>query len=53
MELPAPAEYILNSMGVRSIISATGTVTGYGGSRLRSEIIDAMNRASNTMVNID
>ena len=53
MDLPAPAEEIFNSLGVKSVISATGTVTAYGGSRLRPEVMDAMNRASNTMVNID
>ncbi len=53
MDLPAPAEEIFNSIGVKSVISATGTVTAYGGSRLRPEVMDAMNRASNTMVNID
>ena len=49
----SPAESILNSLGITSVISASGTVTRYGGSRLRSEIMDAMLKASNTMVNID
>lgn len=49
----SPAESILNSLGIGSVISASGTVTRYGGSRLRSEIMDAMLKASNTMVNID
>ena len=53
MELPAPAEDILNELGLNSVISAAGTTTAYGGSRLRPEVMDAMNRASNTMVNID
>ena len=53
MDLPAPAEDIFNSIGVKPVISATGTVTAYGGSRLRPEVMDAMNRSSNTMVNID
>jgi D-glucosaminate-6-phosphate ammonia-lyase len=49
----SPAEAILNSLGISSVISASGTVTRYGGSRLRPEIMDAMLKASNTMVNID
>ena len=53
MELPAPVEDILNELGLNSVISAAGTTTAYGGSRLRPEVMDAMNRASNTMVNID
>ena len=53
MELPAPAEDILNELGLNPVISAAGTTTAYGGSRLRPEVMDAMNRASNTMVNID
>jgi len=47
------AENIYQFLGVKSVISATGTVTAYGGSRLRPEVIDAMNKASQTMVNID
>ena len=53
MELPAPAEDILNELGLNSVISAAGTTTAYGGSRLRPEVMDAMNRESNTIVNID
>ena len=49
----SPAESILNDLGVSAVISASGTVTRYGGSRLRPEIMDAMQKASNTMVNID
>ena len=47
------SENIYQSLGVKPVISATGTVTAYGGSRLRSEVIDVMNKASQTMVNID
>lgn len=49
----SPGKDILESLGVSPIISATGTVTAYGGSRLRPEVMDAMNRTSNTMVNMD
>ena len=41
------------SIGVKSVISASGTTTAYGGSKLRPEVMDAMNRASNSMVNMD
>ncbi len=41
------------SIGVNSIISASGSTTAYGGSKLRPEVMDAMNRASNAMVNMD
>ncbi|PKB59869.1 MAG: hypothetical protein BZY65_02700 [SAR202 cluster bacterium Ae2-Chloro-G2] len=47
------SENIYQSLGVKPVISATGTVTAYGGSRLRPEVIEAMNKASQTMVNID
>ena len=49
----SPGKDILESLGLSPLISATGTVTAYGGSRLRPEVMDAMNRASNTMVNMD
>ena len=41
------------NLGVKSVISASGSVTAYGGSKLRPEVMDAMNRASNAMVNMD
>ncbi len=41
------------SIGVNSVISASGSTTAYGGSKLRPEVMDAMNRASNSMVNMD
>ena len=39
MELPAPAENILNELGLNPVISAAGTTTAYGGSRLRPEVM--------------
>ena len=48
-----PVENIYQFLGVKPVISATGTVTAYGGSKLRSEVIDVMNKASQTMVSID
>ena len=40
-------------LGVKPVISASGTVTAYGGSKLRPEVMDVMNRAATTMVNMD
>lgn len=47
-----PAEFY-RDLGVKPVISASGTVTAYGGSKLRPEVMDAMNRAATTMVNMD
>ena len=47
-----PAEFY-RDLGVKPVISASGTVTAYGGSKLRPEVMDVMNRAATTMVNMD
>lgn len=47
-----PAEFY-RDIGVSPVISASGTVTAYGGSKLRPEVMDAMSRAATTMVNMD
>lgn len=44
---------IYRAIGVEPIIVASGSTTAYGGSRLRPEVLDAMNKASGVMVNID
>ena len=44
---------VYRSLGVKPIITASGSTTAYGGSKLRPEIMEAMNNASTTMVNID
>ncbi len=44
---------IYGKLGVRRIITASGSTTAYGGSKTRPEILDAMNKASGMMVNID
>ena len=41
------------SIGVTPIITASGSTTAYGGSKLRPEVMEAMNRAATVMVNID
>jgi len=47
-----PSE-IYRAIGVRPIINAFGSNTRYGGSRLRSEVMEAMNKAATVMVEID
>ena len=44
---------IYRSLGVKSAITASGSTTLYGGSKLRPEVLDAMEKASATMVNMD
>ena len=44
---------IYGALGVKRIISASGSTTAYGGSKTRREILDAMNKASGMMVNLD
>ena len=46
-------EGIYGSIGVKRIITASGSTTAYGGSKTRPEILDTMNKASRLMVNID
>ena len=44
---------IYSSLGVKRIITASGSTTAYGGSKTRPEIHDAMNKASRMMVSLD
>ncbi|MCY3542750.1 MAG: aminotransferase class V-fold PLP-dependent enzyme [Chloroflexi bacterium] len=46
-------EGIYGALGVKRVISASGSTTAYGGSKTRTEILDAMNKASNMMVSLD
>ncbi len=47
-----PAD-VYRAIGVRPIIVASGSTTLRGGSRLRPEVIEAMNKASQVMVHLD
>ena len=47
-----PAE-VYRSIGVKPVITASGTTTAYGGSKLRPEVMEVMNKASTVMVEID
>ena len=43
---------VYRDMGVRPAINVSGTTTAYGGTKLRPEAMDAMNRAATVMVDI-
>ena len=53
MEWSGDPEGIYGALGVKRIITASGSTTAYGGSKIRPEILDAMNKAAGMMVNID
>ena len=53
MAMIADPAGIYRSIGVTPIITASGSTTAYGGSKLRPEVMDAMNQAATVMVNID
>ena len=53
MAINKEAAEVYESLGVRPAITASGATTMYGGSKLRPEIYDVMNKASSVMVNID
>ena len=44
---------IYRALGVSPAIVASGSTTAYGGSKLRPEVLESMERASRTMVNMD
>ncbi len=44
---------IYRALGVKAAIVASGATTAYGGSKLRPEVLDSMEKASRTMVNLD
>ena len=46
-------ENIYKDIGVEPIIVASGNTSAYGGSKLRPEVFEAMQKASNVMVNMD
>jgi L-seryl-tRNA(Ser) seleniumtransferase len=47
-----PGDTIYEELGVPSVINATGTKTRIGGSRIRSEALDAMTRAADAFVRL-
>ena len=44
---------IYRALGVSPAITASGSTTAFGGNKLREEVVDTMNKASRTMVNLD
>ena len=44
---------IYGALGVKPAIVASGSTTAYGGSKLRPEVLDSMEKASRMMVNMD
>ena len=46
-----PAD-VYRAIGVEPIVTASGTTTKYGGTRLRPEVMDVMNKAASVMVDI-
>jgi L-seryl-tRNA(Ser) seleniumtransferase len=44
---------VYRDLGVRPVITASGATTAYGGSKLRPEVMEAMNSAATVMVEID
>ena len=51
--MPTDPGDIYRDLGIEPVISASGTTTLYGGTRLRPEIMQAMNDAASVMVNLD
>ena len=47
-----PAE-VYRAIGVKPVITASGSTTAYGGSKLRPEAMEAMNKAATVMVELD
>ena len=52
MDLSMNGEEMYGSLGVRRIINASGTTTMWGGSKLRPEVAEVMQKTSNVMVNL-
>lgn len=50
-QIDDPAE-LYRAIGVRPVITASGTTTAYGGSKLRPEVMEAMNKAATVMVEL-
>ena len=50
-EASDPAE-VYRALGVRPAINVSGTTTGYGGTKLRREVMEAMNSAASVLVDV-
>jgi len=47
------SEEVYRDIGVEPMISATGTATRWGGTKLRDEVMDSMNKAATVMVDLE
>ena len=52
MDLSLSGVEMYDSLGVRPIINASGTTTMWGGSKLRPEVAEVMQKTSNVMVDL-
>ena len=46
------AKALYRSINVKPAITASGSTTAYGGTKLRPEVMDAMNKAASVMVDM-
>ena len=53
MSIRKDPKEVYRSIGVRPAIAASGATTAYGGTKLRPEIMEAMNQAAGVMVDLD
>ena len=53
MTTGSDAASVYRALGVKPVITASGTTTAYGGSKLRPEVMEVMNSASTVMVELD
>ena len=53
MALTGEGADIYRSIGVTPVITASGSTTARGGTKLRPEVMDAMNQAAGVMVDMD
>ena len=51
--IPLDASQAYQRLGVKPVINAAGSVTKYGGTRTRPEVLEIMAGAARIMVNVD
>ena len=52
-DIPLDARQAYQRLGVSPVINAAGSVTKYGGTRTRPEVLEVMAGAARIMVNVD
>ena len=53
MSVSRDSRDVYSALGVKPIITASGTTTMYGGTRLRPEVMEVMNKAATVMVDVN